>query len=121
MSNRDSVSILLPGNADVIAMTEQALVAMDEFGNWLADVISAPRRRIFGVVGTFRGRRGLLREGEDSPGGKRQRREGDSADEAKFISAKIHLPTRLVASRSMPDEVGTGSDSDRVLEGAIKW
>jgi len=46
LPNGQTVRILLPAWTNIISMTEQALVAMDEIGDGLTRVRSAPRRRI---------------------------------------------------------------------------
>src|SRR5262249_42549233 len=50
LPHRHAVSVLLPRRANVVAMAEQAFVAVDEFRDRLADVIAAPGFRINGFL-----------------------------------------------------------------------
>src|SRR5262252_5829081 len=90
------MSILLPGDADVVAMAEQTLVAMHKFGYWLADVISAPRRGMDGVLIYF------LARGVNAKTSKSQRQYCDCSDHTEFSLRAIHpgsLQFDLVFSR----------------------
>src|SRR6267142_4084217 len=46
LPDSDAVRVPLPGCANVIAMAKQTFVAVNIFGNRLADVIAAPRGRV---------------------------------------------------------------------------
>src|SRR5262249_40173829 len=50
LAQRDAVRVLLPGCANRVAVTEEAFVAVDEFGHFLIDVVAAPG---FGVERLF--------------------------------------------------------------------
>jgi hypothetical protein len=70
VTNRDAVGILLPGDTNVVAMTEQTLVAMNKFGDRFADVVTAPRGGILFLIRDFCG---LLTGGVNTQTGQRQR------------------------------------------------
>ena len=59
LPDSDAVRVLLPGRANVIAMAKQTFVAVNIFGNRLADVIAAPRGRVACAL-SWLGRRRLL-------------------------------------------------------------
>src|SRR2546428_13956267 len=61
LPDSDAVRVLLPGNANVIAMAKQTFVSVNIFGNRLADMIAAPRGRVVGALS--RRRRCLLLTG----------------------------------------------------------
>src|SRR6266550_4994212 len=46
LPDSDSVRVLLPRRANVIAMAKQTFVAVNIFGNRLANMIAAPRGRV---------------------------------------------------------------------------
>jgi hypothetical protein len=46
LANGDTVRILLPARTDIVSMTEEALVAVNELRPRLPGLIPSPRRRI---------------------------------------------------------------------------
>src|SRR5713226_8331546 len=60
LPDSDTVRVLLPGNANVIAMAKQTFVAVNIFGNRLTDMIAAPRGRVAYALSSPGGRRVLL-------------------------------------------------------------
>ena len=68
MSNRDSVSVVLPRSSYRIAMTEQAFVAVSKFRNRFANVIAAPGfwvERLWGLRGGRGSRFGPVQLAQD--------------------------------------------------------
>ena len=60
LPDSDAVRVLLPGTANVITMAKQTFVAVNIFGNRLADMIAAPRGRVVGALRRPERRRLLL-------------------------------------------------------------